>query len=295
MRVIHRTLEPARRRATLHAVAVRNRTKTIGVSLLLHVVAIALLAVLGSGRILDRSDEPIEFEIIAPVPYDEPEPEPDEPPPDPEPPPVPEVQRPEVIPREVKQVVREDPRPFQENAVTTEQPREIPDDIEAVPTPTTPVIEMESYVGATTETDYVTTSSDVGSVPVREGPGGGRGGAPGSGAPGNQANQDAVDIEVSRDWEITQLPEPLNDRDFDPVYPATAKREKREAVVIVELVVDVGGSVAKASVIDGPGGGHGFERAAVAYAKRLRFEPALAGERPVASRIDWSVHFYVRN
>lgn len=277
--------------------AVRNRTKTFGVSLLLHAVAIALLAVMGSGRMIDRKDPPIEFEIIAPVPYEEPKEEVPEPPKQPDAPPVPEVKRPEVVPKKVKQVVRDEPRPFQDNAVTAENPRPAPDDVEAVPTPTTPVpeIAMESFVGATTETDYVTTSSDVGSVPVREGPGGGRGGAPGSGAPGNQANQDAVDIEVSRDWEITQLPEPINDRDFEPIYPPTARREKREAVVIVELLVDDGGSVAKASVVDGPGGGHGFERAAIAYAKRLRFEPALAGDRPVASRIDWSVHFYVRN
>ena len=291
----HRTLEPVPRRATLRAVAVRNRTKTFGVSLALHALGIALLAAAGSGSVLE-GDPPIEFEVIA-VRHDEPEQAEEQEPPAPkvEPPVVPQVERPPVVPPKVKQVVRDRPTPFQENAISTDQPREAPEDVVAVPTPTTPVIDMESFVGAASDTDYVTTSSDRGAVPVREGPGGGRGGAPGAGAPGNHANQDAVDIEVSRDWEITRLPEPLNDRDFEPAYPPNAKHEKREAVVIVQLFVDDAGGVAKATVIDGPGGGHGFERAALAYAKRLRFEPALAGTRKVAARIEWSVHFYVHN
>ena len=90
------------------------------------------------------------------------------------------------------------------------------------------------------------------------------------------------------------MPEPANDRDFEPKYPPLAKREGREAVVIVQLDIDATGAVVDAVVIDGPSR-HGFRKSALAYAKKLRFKPARAGEKAVAARIDWTVHFYVRN
>jgi protein TonB len=101
-------------------------------------------------------------------------------------------------------------------------------------------------------------------------------------------------VRVSADWEITRMPEPLNDRAFEPAYPPQARREKREAVVVLALTIDDHGKVAEVAVVDAPRG-YGFERSAEAYARKLRFTPAYAGPKPVASRIEWSVHFYVRN
>jgi TonB family protein len=90
------------------------------------------------------------------------------------------------------------------------------------------------------------------------------------------------------------MPEPVNDHDFEPVYPPQARRDGREAVVVVELHIDPTGRVASAHALEAPRG-WGFEKAAEDYARRLRFRPALAGRKPVASRIEWSVHFYVRH
>ena len=41
--------------------------------------------------------------------------------------------------------------------------------------------------------------------------------------------------------------------------------------------------------------GHGFRVSALEYARKLRFRPAQSNKRKVASRIDWTVLFYVRN
>ena len=90
------------------------------------------------------------------------------------------------------------------------------------------------------------------------------------------------------------MPEPLNDRDFEPVYPAAARRAKQEAVVVLRLHVDADGRVVASEVIEGPRR-HGFIESAREYVSRLRFRPARAGRRPVATRIEWSVYFYVRN
>jgi TonB family protein len=126
-------------------------------------------------------------------------------------------------------------------------------------------------------------------------------GAPGSGGSGTGGGRlggvdraGTSDVKVARDWQVTTQPEPLNDRDFEPDFPPVAKREGREAAVVVRLFIDAGGAVARAEVVSGPRG-HGFRKAALAYARKLRFAPARAGENPVASRIEWTVHFYVRN
>lgn len=225
-----------------------------------------------------------------------PEPEPEPPPKVEEPPPVPTAKRPERVPEETRMRKVERVRPFQPQSSPDTGTREAPEDTEAVPVPTSPmpVLDMESTVGGAGTGDYVTTSDRGGTVPVRGGPGGGRGGGPAGGGIGPVANQDALAVKVSPDWEITAMPEPVNDRDFEPEYPALAKREGREAVVIVSLAIDADGRVVDAQVIEGPRG-HGFRASAVAYVRKLRFRPAKAGSHAVASRIDWSVYYYVRN
>ncbi len=277
-----------------------DRLKTYGISLLLHGAILGVLVIFAAPQVLESIPEEIEIEIVAPPPKVPtvldvtPEPVP-EPVPEPEPKSIPRKKRPTVVPKEVKMVKVEKAQPFQENAPTTDGDREAPDDVEAVPTPTVPVIDMGATVG-TGVSDYVSAAgAPDGTVAVRAGPGGGRGGSGiGSGVPGALANQDAVGIKVSRDWQITRMPRALNHNDFEPVYPPVAKREGREAVIIMRLYIDEGGRVRQAEWVEGPRG-HGFIESALAYGKRLRFQPAVAGTNPVASRIDWTVYFYVRN
>ena len=269
-----------------------EKFKTFGVSFAIHALVAVLLTTLAADTIVPDEPESIEIEILAaPEPESEPLPEP---PPEPEPAPIPTVQRPVEVPRRVVVQKVEEARPFQENAVTEDGPREAPPDTEAVPLPTAPVVDMESTVGSG-NVDYVTTSAGAGAVPVREGPGGGVGGdGPGRGAPGALGNQDAADVAVARDWQITRMPEPLNDGDFEPRYPPLARREGREAAIVLRLFIDLEGRVSRVVRVDGPRDG-GFFESARDYAYKLRFNPARAGERKVASRVDWTVYFYVRN
>jgi TonB family protein len=282
-------------------VALSDKAKTFGASVLIH-AGLGAFLLLAAPHVLEHVPELIELEILpAPPPsaLAEAPPEP-VPPPVPEPPPAPAVpvqKRPERVPEQVKVVKVEEARPFQDNASEEPAEREAPEGAEAVPMPTMPVVDMATTVGTGTS-DYVTTTSGVGEVPVMAGPGGGPGGAGvGSGAPGPLANQGAVGVKVSRDWQITAMPEVLNDRDFEPEYPPVARREGREAAIGVRLHIDADGIVRHAEVIEGPRAGEdgGFRASALAYVKKLRFRPARAGDTPVGARIDWTVYYYVHN
>lgn len=279
--------------------ALSDKAKTFGISVLIH-AGLGAFLLIAAPHVIEHVPDLIELEIVAAPPppsalEEAPAPVPE--PPVPEPPPRPEVptqKRPARVPEQVKMVKVEEVRPFQENAPEEEGEREAPEDAEAVPMPTVPVVDMATTVGTGTS-DFVTTTSGVGSVPVMAGPGGGRGGqGVGSGAPGPLANQGAVGVKVSRDWQITAMPEALNDRDFEPAYPAVAKREGREAVVNVRLFIDASGVVRDAEVLEGPRDG-GFRASAIEYVKKLRFRPARAGATPVGARIDWTVYYYVHN
>jgi protein TonB len=269
-----------------------GKLSVFGASFALHAAAAAILAWIAVDRV-SRDPEPTftDFELIDTVPR---APEPPvlvEPPPLPPPPPPEPAQRPEVVPETARVARVDEARPF---APQLEQSgnREAPDDVEAVQAPeTTLVFDMQSEVGGGSG-DYVSTSVG-GTVAVAPG-GRGGGDGQGGGAPGAVDRPGRTDLRVARDWQVTALPQPVNDRDFEPDYPPLARREGREATVVVELAIDVAGRVATAEVVRGPRG-HGFRRSALAYARKLRFKPAQAGSRPVASRIEWTVYFYARN
>jgi protein TonB len=273
----------------------RELAKTHAWSLAIHgTVGLGLLGIPVARHVMSAS-EPVELEIIevaapvaaAPIP----------PAPIPAPsPPVPTESRPPRVPENARVARVERARPYQPSGPPSGS-REAPADAESVPLATTPLPElaMETTVGAGSG-DYVSTSETGGSLPLPGGRGGGRGGTgSGQGTPGPLvAHQGARDVQVSPDWEVTRQPEPLNDRDFEPIYPPEARRQKREALVLLRLFIDAAGQVADVVVLEAPRG-LGFEKAATDYARRLRFAPAQAGSRRVASRIEWTVHFYVRN
>ena len=102
-----------------------------------------------------------------------------------------------------------------------------------------------------------------------------------------------ANVEYADAWEITVEPEPINDRDFKPVYPPDARSRRVEAAVEVELLVDSTGTVAGTRVLDS--GGDQFSVSALEYCRRLRFKPALANQVPVASRIVWVVAYRFGN
>jgi protein TonB len=61
--------------------------------------------------------------------------------------------------------------------------------------------------------------------------------------------------------------------------------------VIVRILVDEGGAVARAEVYQPRAGLEEFERAALAAARNLRFRPALRGGAPVPAWLNWPVDF----
>lgn len=265
-----------------------GRLTIFGTSAVIHVGIAAVLAYFAVEHV--RKDPPpmyLDMEL-APLPtraVTRPEPAAEPPPPDPE-----ATPRPDEVPKETRVVKTERPVPFAP-AILDSGDRQAPDDVDMVHAPTTTMtFDMEQNVGGGAG-DYI-SSSIGGGMPVA--PGGRGGPGAGGGAPGQRNVAGRTDLEVARDWQVTVLPKPLNDRDFEPDYPTLARREAREAVVVLELAIDSSGKVAGAAVLKGPSE-HGFRRAAIAYARKLRFEPARAGAQPVAARIEWTVYFYVRN
>lgn len=263
--------------------AIRERAKDLGVSVALHAAIGAVIFVFAGREILTATVEEtyVDMEIIEPDP-----PKIEEPTPPVEVPEIPTTKRPAVVPKETVTRVKEKARPFQPQAITEEGARDAPEDAEAVAMPTTTMtFAMTETVGGGSGLEYSSTTGGSLALPP---PG------PAGGAPGLSNTPGASNVKVARDWQITQQAQPTNDRNFEPDYPPLAKRQGREAVIVVQLDIDSEGRVVRAEPTEGPSG-HGFREAAVAYARKLRFSPAMSGDDAVASRIEWRVHFYVRN
>jgi protein TonB len=262
-------------------VAVSQSTRTLGVSIALHAAIAGLILLVAGERILSSIDESeyVEVELLPEEILKPPE-KVEEPPEEVE---IPTEKRPAVVPRRVEVRTESEPRPFQEEGQPGE--REAPEDAEAIPLPRTLSFAMEQDVGGASGLDYQSNGHGSMALP----PPGPKGGLPGEGD-----SLGASNVQVARDWQVTSQPTALNARAFEPDYPPLAKRQGREATVVVSLDIDATGKVVRADVLEGPAG-HGFRKAALAYVKKLRFEPARSGESKVASRIDWTVLFYVRN
>lgn len=264
--------------------ALTARTQTLAASILVHVALGSLLA-LGGRHILAPQEreyvtemEILVDEVIQPEPERpsaiEPEPE------------IPVAKRPERVPEKVVEKVSEKPLPFQAEAPLDEGEHDAPENAEAIAMATSPLtFAMTSTVGGGSGLEYSSTTGGDLALPP---PG------PGGGAAGQGFSPGATNIKVARDWQVSRRAMPTNDRSFEPTYPPLAKRQGREALVVLELAIDTTGVVVEAVVLEGPES-HGFRESALSYAYKLRFEPAYSGDSPVASRIEWTVHFYVRN
>jgi TonB family protein len=77
----------------------------------------------------------------------------------------------------------------------------------------------------------------------------------------------------------------------DAVYPEDAKRERLEAKVGLELVIDEDGRVVDAKVTTPVG--HGFDEAALAAARAFVFAPARQGGKPIRSAVQFTYEFHL--
>lgn len=76
----------------------------------------------------------------------------------------------------------------------------------------------------------------------------------------------------------------------EPVYPARERRQMREGLVVVRIVVSTDGSVEHASLLT-PSRYKGFNQSALAAARKWTFAPATRGGVAVKSETDIEVEF----
>jgi protein TonB len=237
------------------------------VSLLCHAGLIGIVVAVATLNVR-HDDGIIEVEIVEIAP----------PPVEPAPPPPPEPEPPAVPEREQIRKVETPARPYRPETAPTEP--ELSARSRRPSLPLAFAIPMAATVegGAGIEVVAVAAAdANVLADPDQRG-------QPGRGFP---------DAEYADTWEITVEPEPINDRDFEPVYPPDARARRVEATVEVELLVDTSGTVADTRLLDSDG--DRFSVSALDYCRRLRFKPALANDVPVASRIVWVVAYRFGN
>ena len=261
-----------------------------GVSVLVHGAGLA--ALLALTPLAARLGEPIEVELVAAVvPRQRRAPEPPPPPAvessaDPEPP------RPDRVPREARVERVRNPRAHHARARDLRElaertpPDETPASVDLTPAPRFEV-SMEATVEGDEGVEVLASGAgkNARADPGQRGVRGVRGPAPPRRRPAR--------VDLAESWEISTLPEPLNSRRIKPAYPATARSQGVEAVVVLELDIDAEGRVVDAELVRRAG--NGFDRSALAYCRKLRFSPARAGDKPVAARIRWEVHYRFDN
>jgi TonB family protein len=81
-------------------------------------------------------------------------------------------------------------------------------------------------------------------------------------------------------------------KNVQPEYPAAAKERGLAASVLLEIDIDSGGIVQRASIVEASqAAGEGFEEAALAAAKQLEFEPALENGKPIPVTVTFRFRF----
>jgi TonB family protein len=255
-------------------------------AILMHVGLVCALLLLSPLAAEQAVEDVVAFDIVSLV-RPEPPPKKDPKPPEPEPPPPP---RPAMVPPKVVMKKVEEARDFHpraEELVKKNEPE--PKAIPSYEVPTTAPrfeLSMEATVEGGDGIQVVAVAGRSGRVmadPTRPGD-------PDSDGPPTPPTY-VPEVEVADSWEITEEPDPLNDRKIEPRYPIQAKAEGTEGFVVVRLWIDAKGKVARARIAHS--GGRKFDQSALEYCRKLRFRPAMANETPVASRIDWTVEFRI--
>ena len=91
--------------------------------------------------------------------------------------------------------------------------------------------------------------------------------------------------------QVSELPRPLNREALNlrRYYPAQAKRSGFEGDVVLRLLIDADGTIAKVDIISDPGQGLG--PAAAQAVRELRFSPAKVNGVAVATTVPFTIHF----
>jgi protein TonB len=94
--------------------------------------------------------------------------------------------------------------------------------------------------------------------------------------------------------QVTELPGVVSMPDnLKKFYPREAEQRGFEGDVVLRLLIDSDGSIAKVDVVSDPGQGLGA--AGVRAIHSFRFRPGKLNGQPVATTITFTVHFYVTN
>jgi TonB family protein len=88
-----------------------------------------------------------------------------------------------------------------------------------------------------------------------------------------------------------ELTPPTLERRVEAGYPEAARRERLEANVGLELVIDEEGRVVDAKVTSPVG--HGFDEAALEAARAFVFAPARQGGKPIRSSVQFTYEFHL--
>jgi periplasmic protein TonB len=248
------------------APAVSKVLVPVGTSLGLHVaLALALLVLAVRPKAVPQT--PLQIQVIDVAPPKPAEPAP--PAPKPEPVPMRKMAR-----RAAKAVVPPTPTPLPPSeappAPTKEAPQNTPQ----------PVI----VTGITME-----STSEGGSFAV--GAGNTLRGAPERTARAPEAVKPYKAEQYAPSAQVSELPQPLNRESLNlrKYYPARAKKNGFEGDVVLRLLIDADGSIAKVDVVSDPGEGLG--PAAAQAVRELRFSPAKVNGVAVATTVPFTIHF----
>ncbi|HZR08200.1 MAG TPA: energy transducer TonB [Myxococcales bacterium] len=91
--------------------------------------------------------------------------------------------------------------------------------------------------------------------------------------------------------QVNELPQPLNRESLNlrKYYPPQAKKNGFEGDVVLRLLIDADGTIAKVDVVSDPGQGLG--PAAAQAVRELRFSPAKVNGVAVATTVPFTIHF----
>ena len=91
--------------------------------------------------------------------------------------------------------------------------------------------------------------------------------------------------------QVNELPQPLNRESLNlrKYYPPQAKKNGFEGDVVLRLLIDADGTIAKVDIVSDPGQGLG--PAAAQAVCELRFSPAKVNGVAVATTVPFTIHF----
>ncbi|HEX4382902.1 MAG TPA: TonB family protein [Myxococcales bacterium] len=258
------------------ASAVQRAAVPLGTAIALHLIAGLIL--LRLSVVLPTPPAPkqvVQFDVVVkpPAPVEKP-PEPVKAPEPPKPVPLKITRAPKIIPKDV-------PPPSKAPIPETKAPP--PPTKEAPATTPVPVI----ITGITLESTSQGGSMAVGTGNTLQG------------TPGNKAAEPAQVKPYKAEQyapaaQVTELPRVLNGDSVNlrKYYPAEAQREGFEGDVVLRLLIDSDGSIAKADIISDPG--HQLGASALrAIRAEYRFAPAKVNGVAVATTVPFTIHFTI--